>query len=139
MSRPSEVTHRWLTAIPMSYSEDPAFWTRDGGLMCLGFRKAGFDSRFVALGPPCIREDLPLVLGTFEQFHDPAWWSQLGAHGVFLTSWGAPRFEGIARAIKQSGALLFCKLSGCHIEDLRKHRHQIPILIVEHRVVPLTI
>jgi glycosyltransferase involved in cell wall biosynthesis len=111
MSGPPEVTNnKWFTAIPMNYSDDPAFWSRDGGLMCLGLRKAGFDSRFVALGKPCVREDLPLVLGTLEQFHDPAWWSQLHADGVFLTSWGAPRFEGIARAIKQSGALLAIRL-----------------------------
>ena len=103
----------------MTYSDDPAFWTRDGGLMCLGFRKAGFDSRFVALGPPCIREDLPLVLGTFEQFHDPAWWSQLRAQGVFLTSWGAPRFQGIVRAIKQSGTLLAIRLDAADVPSPR--------------------
>jgi hypothetical protein len=46
---------------------------------------------------------------------------------------------GLALAHKQSGALLFCKLSGRDIEDLREHRHQIPILIMQHRVVPLAI
>src|SRR5213593_3472383 len=100
----------WLTAIPLVYSDDPAFWTREAGLMCLGFRKAGVKSRFVALGPPSVRDDAPVITATLQDFHESRWWSQWNAQGVFLTSWGALRFKGIARAIKESGALLAIRL-----------------------------
>lgn len=88
----------------MQFREVPEFWQRDAGLVCLGFRALGSDARFVALGTPAVREDLPLVLATSEQIKDPAWWRQWRLEGV--VQWGSPRQEALARAIKSSGLKL---------------------------------
>lgn len=96
----SNTPRRWFTAISMVFSEVPEFWQRDAGLVCMGFRTLGTDARFVALGTPAVREDLPLVLATAEQMRDAAWWRQWGVEGVVL--WGWPP-EASVRAIKSSG------------------------------------
>src|SRR5277367_1310178 len=93
---------RWLWAIPMVYSEDGAFWVRDGGLICRGFRMLGVDARFVALGQPGERNDVPLITCTLEQMQQAAWWKRLEVDGVLLSSWALPRYEPIARAIKSA-------------------------------------
>jgi glycosyltransferase involved in cell wall biosynthesis len=101
---------RWFTAIPIPYADDPGFWFRDMGSMCLWFRQQGMDSRLVALGTPGARENPPVVLGSLEQLAEARWWRQWNLTGVVLTSWAAPRFEPIARAIKESGARLVVRL-----------------------------
>lgn len=101
---------RWLTAIPLVYRDDASFWDRDCGLLTLGMLNIGIDSKFVALGKPDVRKDIPLILGELEQFRKPEWWKQWKADGVMLISWGAPRYEPIARAIKESGARLVIRL-----------------------------
>jgi glycosyltransferase involved in cell wall biosynthesis len=97
---------RWFCAIPMTYSESGGFWDREFGLVCQGFRKLGMDSRFVALGQPSQREDVPLILCTLAQMMDPNWWRQWHLEGVILNAWGLPRYEPIARAIKTAGVKL---------------------------------
>jgi glycosyltransferase involved in cell wall biosynthesis len=96
----SRKSGRWLWAIPMTYREDGAFWDRDGGLVCMGLRTLGVDARFVALGSPGERKDVPLITCTLEQMEDEAWWRQWGVDGVLLSAWGLPQYEPIARAIK---------------------------------------
>jgi glycosyltransferase involved in cell wall biosynthesis len=90
----------------MTYSESGAFWDRDGGLVVRGFQKLGVDSRFVALGEPSRREDVPLILCTLAQMMDPNWWRQWNLEGVVLYAWALPRYEPIARAIKTAGVKL---------------------------------
>src|SRR5271168_2300455 len=97
---------RWFCAIPMDYRVDGAFWDRDSGLVCQGFRKLGMDSRFVALGQPSQREDMPLILCTLVQMQDANWWRQWNLEGVILTAWALPCYEPIARAIKTAGVKL---------------------------------
>ena len=94
---------RWLWAIPLGYSEEGSFWVRDGGLVCLGFRMLGIDARFVALGQPGERTDVPLITCPLEQMREAAWWKQWNVEGVLLNSWASPRYEPIARAIKNAG------------------------------------
>jgi glycosyltransferase involved in cell wall biosynthesis len=94
----------------MVYSEDGAFWVRDGGLVCLGFKMLGVDTRFVALGQPGERKDVPLITCTLEQMQETAWWKQWDVDGVFLNSWALPRYEPIARAIKSAGLRLILML-----------------------------
>jgi glycosyltransferase involved in cell wall biosynthesis len=100
----------WLTAIPMRYFEGPAFWKRDAGLMCLALRKSGINSRFVAIGEPAVRNDVPLILGSLEQFSDARWWKQWNADGVVWHAGGAPRYVGVAKAIRESGARLVLRM-----------------------------
>ncbi len=92
--------------MPMTYSEGGGFWDREFGLVCLGLRMLGMDSRFVALGQPSQREDVPLILCTLAQMMDPNWWRQWNLEGVILNAWGSPRYEPIARAIKTAGVKL---------------------------------
>ena len=87
----------------MVYSEEGGFWVRDGGLVCFGLRMLGVDARFVALGQPGERNDVPLITCTLEQMQQAAWWKQWNVDGVFLNSWALPRYEPIARAIKSAG------------------------------------
>lgn len=96
--------------MPLAYGENPLFWERDAGLLCLGLRELGVDARLVLLGEPGERQGQPLILGRIEDFTDPAWWSRWGAAGVVLNSWGAPRFEPVARAIKTAGLRLVVRL-----------------------------
>lgn len=101
---------RWLTAIPLTYAEGPAFWGRDAGLTCLGLREAGAHGRFVALGPPAESENPPLILTGLAQLSEAGWWKQWRADVVLFNSWGAPRHEPIARAIREAGCKLIVRL-----------------------------
>src|SRR5580658_2666784 len=101
---------RWLWAIPMEYSEDGAFWVRDGGLICRGFKMLGVDARFVALGQPGERKDMPLITCSLEQMRQADWWKQWDVDGVLFASWALPRYEPIARAIKVAGIKLILML-----------------------------
>ena len=101
---------RWLTATPLVYGGNLQFWERDAGLLCLGLRELGSDARLVLLGEPAEQRDPPLILGRLEDFKNPAWWSRWNATGVVLNSWGAPRFEPVARAIKHAGLRLVVRL-----------------------------
>jgi len=101
---------KWLTAIPLAHERNPLFWERDAGLLCLGLRELGPHARLVLLGEPAASPDAPLILGRLEDFKNPAWWSRWDAAGVVLNSWGAPRFEPVARAIKAAGLRLVVRL-----------------------------
>src|SRR5688500_17578332 len=59
-------------------------WERDGGLLCLGFRANGMDSKFVALGETAVHHDEPRINASLEQLSDPEWWRQWGIAGVVL-------------------------------------------------------
>ncbi len=106
MKEASKTPGRWLWAIPMLYREDGAFWDRDGGLVCLGARMLGMDARFVALGPPGERKDVPLITCTLDQMQEAAWWKQWEVDGALLNAWALPRYEPIARAIKMANLRL---------------------------------
>jgi glycosyltransferase involved in cell wall biosynthesis len=112
----------------MPYSEDGAFWDREFGLVCLGLRRLGMDSRFVALGQPSVREDVPLILCTLAQMMDPNWWRQWNLEGVILNAWGSPRYEPIARAIKTAGVKLNVAVDSDGIDHphvwLRRYLHE---------------
>ncbi|MCX6967770.1 MAG: glycosyltransferase family 4 protein [Verrucomicrobia bacterium] len=88
-----------LAAIPLNYSDGDPFWGRDMGLIVSGLRTLGVDARLVALGR---REnhpaDLPLVLGTLDDFQDPDWWQKLHPSGIILNTWSAPRYDLIRKA-----------------------------------------
>lgn len=96
----------WLTVAPMHYREDGGFWDRDPGLLALSFRDLGVDCSFVAFGDKTPETNRPLILGSPRELEDPGWWGQWKADCVVLYSWGMPRYEPIARAIKEAGSQL---------------------------------
>ena len=98
----------WLTMIPMEFRDIPEFWQRDAGLVCLGFRAIGVESKFIALGAAPPRQDLPLMLASRSQMEDAAWWRQWQPEGVVL--WAAHGIHAIARAIKAAEARLVVHL-----------------------------
>lgn len=99
----------WLTAIPLVYSETPGWLEREAGILCRGFQEIGVHSRFVLIGPPGSCPE-PFLLGSLPELQSSAWWKQWNASGVVLYSWGAPRHEGIARAIKDGGMKLIIRM-----------------------------
>lgn len=100
----------WLTATPLDYGGNLLFWNRDAGLLCLGLAELGVPARLVLLGDPSERHKEPITLGRLEDFTNPAWWRGLDAAGVILNSWGAPRYEPVARAIRTAGLRLVVRL-----------------------------
>jgi hypothetical protein len=70
----------------------------------------GVDARFVALGPPGERKDVPLLTCALAQMEEAAWWKQWEADTVLLNAWALPRYEPIARAIITAGARLILTL-----------------------------
>lgn len=104
-----EKSTTWLTAIPLVYSESPGWWEREAGILCLGFQEIGVHSRFALIGTPRPHPE-PFLFGSLSDLQTSTWWKQWNAAGVVLYSWGAPRYEGIARAIKESGIKLVIRM-----------------------------
>ena len=111
---------RWFTAVPHVYTGEPVFWNRDAGALCLAFRKLGIDSRFVAYGPGRTSGEEPIELCSPAEMENASWWQQWKLRGVVLTSWAAPRYEPIARAIKQSGAILIMRMDSDGLKSPRQ-------------------
>lgn len=101
---------RWYTCTPVSFKGDHTFFFRDSGLFSQAFAMAGCESKAV-MPLPAHDGDWPDLIRTeYANLEDPGWWSQFDLDGVLLYSWGAPRFERVARAIRQSGAKLLIYL-----------------------------
>jgi glycosyltransferase involved in cell wall biosynthesis len=113
---------RWLTAIPLEYfDQNGAFFRRDAGALCLAFRALGIPSKLVALGAPTESENPPLILCKPAQMADAGWWREQKAAWVVLYSWAAPRYEPVARAIKESGARLMVRMDTDGIKSPHVH------------------
>jgi glycosyltransferase involved in cell wall biosynthesis len=66
--------------------------------------------RFVALGSPTESEDPPLILTDLSCMRNASWWKRWPADAVLLYSWAAPRYEPVARAIREAGCKLVVRL-----------------------------
>jgi glycosyltransferase involved in cell wall biosynthesis len=97
---------RWFTALLLPYSEHSGFWGRDAALFHEGFRSCGIDARYVALGEDRIDDSRGLLLAPQHKMENAAWWKQWELKGVVLYSWALPKFEPVARAIKNAGIRL---------------------------------
>ena len=91
---------RIFFAIPIPYSWG-GFWTRDSGLIVLALRKKGYDARLIALGnnEEAFSEATPIVTARLGQLKDSAWWKAMNPDAVVLNTWGAPRYDGIRKAV----------------------------------------
>ncbi len=101
---------KWYTCTPIAFKGDDTFFCRDSGLLCRGLQEMGFESR--AIMPYSEQSgDRDDVLRTeYRNLFDAQWWCGLGLEGVLLYSWAAPKYTGIARAIKAAGLKLFVNL-----------------------------
>jgi glycosyltransferase involved in cell wall biosynthesis len=103
---------RVLAVLPIPYTDGGGFWNRDVGLAMRKMHDAGHDAWLVAVKIP--GEDngtpYPVILGTWEELADPAWWRSQAPDAVLLNTWSAPRHEGIRRAVLALGVPVIEKL-----------------------------
>lgn len=98
----------WFTCTPVRFAGGDAFFARDSGLLCKGFQSIGVPCRAIMPGPsmPDDHDGNDLIRTDDRNLEDPAWWRALGADGVVLYSWAAPRYAKVASAIREAGAFL---------------------------------
>ncbi len=101
---------RIYTCTPVSFVTEARFFARDTGLIHTRLKALGAESRCI-LALPHREGDLPdpegrVIRATLQQLESPDWWRALDIDGVFLYSWGAPRYRKVARAIHLAGIRL---------------------------------
>lgn len=98
----------WFTCTPVRFAGGDAFFARDSGLLCKGFQSIGVPCRAIMPGPamPDDHDGNDLIRTDYRNLEDPAWWRALGADGVVLYSWAAPRYAKVASAIREAGVFL---------------------------------
>ena len=102
---------RIFTCTPVAFHGNDFFFIRDTGLICMNLRKLGAESLAVMPLPfheDDIREDIVRV--PMAQLKSADWWRSLHLDGLVLYSWGAPRYNAIARAVKKAGIKLLIHL-----------------------------
>lgn len=106
----SELPKKIFTCIPVRFGGNARFFTRNVGLLSVGFQALGIDSRPIMPGPPMEDDDPRLLRTDYVNLTRASWWSGLQLDGVVLYGWALPRYTPIARAIKQAGLPLFLYL-----------------------------
>ncbi len=97
---------RWFTCTPVAFGGGADFFARDSGLLSRGFRMVGVESMAVMPGERKPEDEADLIRTDFGNLESAEWWKSHGLDGVVLYAWGAPRFRHVARAIRESGAIL---------------------------------
>lgn len=104
---------RILTATPKVFltvhETDSSFFSRDMGLTCRALREAGCESRVVMPEGPEARAHPDVIRGSMSDLESADWWARLNPDAVVLCAWAAPRYTPVARAIRESGALLIAR------------------------------
>ncbi len=101
---------RIYTCTPVAFSTEARFFTRDTGLIHTQLKAMGVESRCI-LALPHTETDMPdpegrIIRATLADMQSPQWWRKLDIDGVYLYSWGAPRYLMVARAIHKAGIRL---------------------------------
>lgn len=99
---------KFATCTPVAFRANDNFFSRDTGLICRELQKLGHQCK-VIMPFPLHEDDLPcadLLRTEKENLYSCAWWQQQELDGVILYSWGDPRYNGIARAIRAAGVKL---------------------------------
>lgn len=99
-------TERWWTCTPRDFAGGKSFFSRDTGLLCLGFRQLGIDSKAVLLGEPREDDEAWAVRATLQQLRSVRWWASQQIDGVVLYAWGRSGFTPVAEAIRGAGIRL---------------------------------
>lgn len=89
----------------MPFVANPAFFTRDSGLLCHTFRKLGIDSKVIMPSlPENEKEDNDEVIrASPAEFSDPEWWKSLEIGGVVFITWGFKEHGSVIRAAREAG------------------------------------
>lgn len=94
---------RWFTCSPRNFFGTDAFFARDSGLTCHGFRALGIESRAIALAPAHEGQSADMIRGTIEQMNNPAWWGALNLDGLIIYTWGQPKYRSVVEAAMAAG------------------------------------
>lgn len=90
---------RILVVLPIPYSHDGGFWTRDAGLTALTLREMGYDAWLVALGnATTMTGDKPVLAVPLEALNRSEWWKAQIPDGVVLYAGSAPRYDLMRQA-----------------------------------------
>lgn len=95
------------TCTTISFEANQHFHIRDTGLIAKSLRSLGVESKCIMPLPAHPGDlDLPLIRVEYKKLEDPAWWRSLQIDGVYLYSWGGPKYTLVARAIRKAGLKL---------------------------------
>lgn len=112
-----------FTATPMPFFKsgetEDRFFSRDTGLLCRQFQKAGHKSKVVLLDGPDVQPHPDMIRVSLEKMESTEWWTQLELDAVVLYAWMLPRYLKIAQAIKASGAALISRCDSTGLYDPR--------------------
>jgi len=97
---------RVFTCTPVAFRGDHTFFSRDSGLLSVGFSMNGMESHAVMPGAPEPDDDPRLIRTDYANLCDPHWWANQSPDAVVFFSWAMPQYTPIARTIKASGAKL---------------------------------
>jgi hypothetical protein len=101
---------RIYTCTPIDFPGDEGFFARDSGLLCRGLQKIGIESKAVMPGNLRENDCHDLIRTPYSSLKCTNWWKSQKIDAVVFYSWGAPKFWGIARAIKKAHIKLLINL-----------------------------
>lgn len=98
---------RIYTCTPYAFHANDGFFIRDSGLICKTLLSMGIESKSV-MPLPYYEDDQKedLIRTSMSNLKSAQWWKEQNIDGVVLYSWGAPRYTGVAKAIKKAGIRL---------------------------------
>lgn len=105
------------TCTPVDFPSDPHFWGRDTGLLCRSMRDLGVDCSCIMPGSPAGMDEGGALRASMDSLRSSEWWKSHGLDVVVLYAWGDPRYQDIARAIREAGILLVQNLDSAGIES----------------------
>lgn len=110
------------TCTPVAFHANDGFFIRDTGLIASSLRALGVESRCI-MPLPYYDDDQRehLIRTEYRNLFSEGWWKSLGIDALVLYSWGAPRYRGIARAVRKAGIRLVIHMdsSGDFVGDFR--------------------
>ena len=111
---------RLLFALPIPYSPQGGFWTRDAGLMVVTFRQMGYDAWLIVLGDAStLTEDKPVLAVSLDDLNRPEWWKAQRPDAVVLSTWSAPRYDALRRAALAATPLVLERLDTDGVRSAR--------------------
>jgi glycosyltransferase involved in cell wall biosynthesis len=99
-----------FTCTPLPFGGDAAFMARDSGLLSAGLCALGVESRPIIAGPPMEGDDPRVLRADVRDMETASWWKTMSLDGLVFYSWAWPRFNGIARAIREAGIPLLVNM-----------------------------
>lgn len=99
------------TCTPVAFHANDGFFIRDTGLIASTLRTMGVESKCIMPLPHYDDDQREHLIRTeYRNLFSVEWWKALGIDALVLYSWGAPRYRGIARAVRKAGIHLLVHL-----------------------------